>query len=194
LLEIEAAAISSELLSPGPNGEAPAGIKDPLIDKEGFPRGDIDIYNARSKRARLSVLNSDHKALMKRIEHELQQSFSLPTSPSMSARTTIIEPKRHSNIPSSLSPMARISEVLAGSPAATSGLMDGDLLLQFGLLTVSTSDFMSEIPAVVRDHLNREIEIVVIRNLVSEPLVLKLVPGVWGGRGVIGCHLSPIVS
>jgi 26S proteasome non-ATPase regulatory subunit 9 len=90
--------------------------------------------------------------------------------------------------------MARISEVLAGSPAATSGVMDGDLLLQFGLLTVSTSDFMSEIPAVVRDHLNREIEIVVIRNLVSEPLVLKLVPGVWGGRGVIGCHLSPIVS
>ena len=35
-LEMEADAIGSELKSPGPNGEPPAGLKDPLVDAEGF--------------------------------------------------------------------------------------------------------------------------------------------------------------
>ena len=35
VLEIEADAIGSELTSPGPNGEPPAGIKDPVVDNEG---------------------------------------------------------------------------------------------------------------------------------------------------------------
>ena len=34
-LEAEADAISDYLLSPGPNGEPMAGIKDPLVDSEG---------------------------------------------------------------------------------------------------------------------------------------------------------------
>jgi hypothetical protein len=41
LLEAEADAIFCELTSVGPNGEPPAGIKDPLVDVEGFPRSDI---------------------------------------------------------------------------------------------------------------------------------------------------------
>lgn len=40
-LEAEAEAICSELTSLGPNGERPAGIKDSLVDSEGFPRSDI---------------------------------------------------------------------------------------------------------------------------------------------------------
>jgi 26S proteasome non-ATPase regulatory subunit 9 len=58
LLELEAEAISSELLSTGPNGEPPAGIKGNLVDSEGFPRGDIDIYSVRNKRNRLNVINT----------------------------------------------------------------------------------------------------------------------------------------
>lgn len=57
-LEIEASAIYSELTSAGPNGEPPAGIKDPIVDNEGFPRGDIDLYNVRNKRKRLNVINT----------------------------------------------------------------------------------------------------------------------------------------
>ena len=58
LLEIEADAIHSELTSPGPNGEPPAGINDPLVDKDDYPRGDIDIYNVKRKRQRLRVINT----------------------------------------------------------------------------------------------------------------------------------------
>jgi len=71
LLETEADAIGSELRSPGANGEPPAGIKEPLVDKEGFPRGDIDIYRVRTLRGRLAVINTDHKELMKDIQKEV---------------------------------------------------------------------------------------------------------------------------
>ena len=40
-LELEAEAIHSELTSPGPNGEPPAGIRETLIDADGFPRGEF---------------------------------------------------------------------------------------------------------------------------------------------------------
>lgn len=39
-------------------GEPPAGLTDPLIDGEGFPRGDIDLYNVKNKRARLRAINN----------------------------------------------------------------------------------------------------------------------------------------
>ena len=73
-LELEAEAIASELNSPGPNNEAPAGIKTSLIDKEGFPRGDIDLFNVKAKRQRLAVINTDHKALMSEIERVLHMA------------------------------------------------------------------------------------------------------------------------
>ena len=58
LLEIEAEALHSDLTSPGLNGEPPAGITGNLVDAEGFPRGDINIYDVKAKRARLRVINT----------------------------------------------------------------------------------------------------------------------------------------
>ena len=63
----------------GPNGEPPAGIKDPLIDAEGYPRGDVDIVNVKNKRRRLAEINTDFKVIMKQIEkHMLDLHASLP--------------------------------------------------------------------------------------------------------------------
>lgn len=71
VLEMEADAIYSELTTPGANGAPPAGVKEPLVDAEGFPRGDIDVYRVRDLRSRLSVINTDHKELMKKMEQGL---------------------------------------------------------------------------------------------------------------------------
>jgi len=74
-LELESGAITDELLAPtyGDDGNvgAPIGIHTPLVDSEGYPRGDIDVYRARYLRHRLSVIQVDHKELMKEIEREL---------------------------------------------------------------------------------------------------------------------------
>jgi hypothetical protein len=57
-LEIEADTITYELQSPGPNGQPPSGLTSPLIDEEGFPRADINIYDVKNKRQRLRVINT----------------------------------------------------------------------------------------------------------------------------------------
>lgn len=53
--------------------EAPGmpGVKGPLVDSEGFPRSDIDLFEIRKNRNRLACLQTDHVNLMKEIEKGL---------------------------------------------------------------------------------------------------------------------------
>jgi len=67
-LEAEAQAIVQELTLPGENGEPPMGIDTPLVDFDGFPRADIDLYRARSLRKRFHEIQTDHKELLRQIE------------------------------------------------------------------------------------------------------------------------------
>ena len=70
-LEMEAEAITSELTTPPSPDVPPMGIDTPLVDREGYPRGDVDVYRARELRHRLACIRTDHSALMKNIEGEL---------------------------------------------------------------------------------------------------------------------------
>lgn len=65
--EAEIAGIVEELTS----GVNPGGVSGPLVDAEGFPRADIDVYRVRHLRHRLACLQTDHKAVMRRIEQVL---------------------------------------------------------------------------------------------------------------------------
>ena len=183
----------AELTSPGPNGEPPVGIKGPLVDSEGFPRGDVDIYNARRKRARLSSINVDHRAVMRSIETEL---LSIHASPLPASSAPCGQREKHTSpYPAAdrLSPMARIDEILEGSPADVAGMKNGDLLLQFGEVSSRTPDFLGAIPRVLRSGVGGSIAVVLERPGQPEtPLSLSLTPKVWSGRGLLGCHLSPL--
>ena len=74
-LESESEAITSELTSRDPEQpNVPAmGIDTPLVDEEGYPRNDIDIFRARTLRNRLMIVRTDHKKLMNEIDRSLQQ-------------------------------------------------------------------------------------------------------------------------
>ena len=43
-VEAEIMALTEDLNSPGVNGEPAAGVHGSLVDSEGFPRADIDLY------------------------------------------------------------------------------------------------------------------------------------------------------
>ena len=74
-LETESSAIVHELTaSPGP-GIQPIGIDAPLVDAEGYPRADIDMYHATGLRKRLVEIQGDYKAVMGHIERGLLVSF-----------------------------------------------------------------------------------------------------------------------
>lgn len=186
-LEAEADAIHSELTSPGVNGEPPAGIKTSFIDAEGYPRGDIDIFNVKDKRRRLAEINTDYKALMKQIEQTMMELHKeLPPVP---ATETTSSPASVST-PSAPKPMAKLDEIFPGSPAATAGIELNDLLIEFGTVTSNTESFLKSIVELVGKNVNQPISIVVLRN--SERVELSITPQPWGGRGLLGCHLTPV--
>ena len=197
--ETEAFAISSDLSSPGPNGESPAGVKDPLVDKEGFPRGDIDVHAVLEKRNRLAIINTDHKRVMKEIEILLEKLHSdLPKFVDSSCRSSgNFDGSNVSTTPSSssapaLRPFAIIDEILEGSPAQLATLEDGDLLYEFGTVKYKVgSDAIQQLPDYVRSRLNQPITLKISRPPTTDTFEVKIVPKSWVGRGVLGCHFSP---
>ena len=194
-LELEADAIASELNSPGPNGELPAGIKSPLVDDEGFPRADIDLFNVRNKRQRLAIINTDYKSLMSEIEISLQEVLRSDTTTTVGSSSSTAGVNTSSTAPVTVysKAIAIIDEILDGSPAHTAGMMDGDELLKFGsTVTADTTDALNAIPAVVRDNVNQRISITVRRKGVLVSVIL--IPKTWSGRGLLGCHLTPITQ
>ncbi len=44
------------------------GVTGKLVDEEGFPRADIDLFEIRKMRNRLACLQTDHQGVMKQIE------------------------------------------------------------------------------------------------------------------------------
>ena len=47
------------------------GLKNALVDDQGFPRDDVDIFETRKLRNRHACLQTDHKNLMKELETRL---------------------------------------------------------------------------------------------------------------------------
>lgn len=76
-LDSEAQAIVSELTAPqtsiidGKTIVASMGIETPLVDSEGYPRADIDLYRARTLRKRFHELKTDRSNLQSEIERLL---------------------------------------------------------------------------------------------------------------------------
>ena len=44
------------------------GVSGPLVDDEGFPRGDIDLYAVRQARNKYVCAQTDHIEIMRKIE------------------------------------------------------------------------------------------------------------------------------
>ncbi|GAQ79867.1 hypothetical protein KFL_000400100 [Klebsormidium nitens] len=72
LVEAEMDALMGRLTAPGMPG--PAGS---LLDKEGFPRADLDIPKIRADRHRLAVLKYDHTSLTKQVEEKMYAAFAI---------------------------------------------------------------------------------------------------------------------
>lgn len=200
-LEDEAQAIEEFLTSPGPNGEPCAGIKAPLVDAEGFPRGDIDLFEVRRKRQRLACIRTDHSELMKRVEkllhnlHSEQSASASPPAPHPTADAHSSTDHRAA-VPANgavshdvMSPFAVVNEVAVGSPAWNGGLRQGDLVVRFGDARADNHRQLAAIADIVRAKQGTGIDVAVVRN--QESMSMQVTPGPWSGRGLLGCHILP---
>lgn len=277
-LEHEGQAIVMELTAPGGDdgSSPPAGIDTPLVDPDGYPRGDIDIVRVRVQRGRLAQIRNDHSRLTKEIEQHLQQLSALEnpdkleeekreyasrrapkpkpkfdtvtgkwvvpswdgtlagipggdtrsfdsvekatpeqtaaalqyleatkmatsdptvtaTSPSTTPASTLSHQQSHA--------FAKVNAVAADSPAQHAGLVEGDLIVQFGDLTLEKSHdafhALAEVVPVAAEG-QRAIAVTVLREVSQQekPTVctVQLTPRPWSGRGLLGCHLVPYTA
>ncbi|KAI1278042.1 26S proteasome non-ATPase regulatory subunit 9 [Halotydeus destructor] len=56
------------------------GMNDDLIDGEGFPRNDIDVYQVRTARNKIRTLTNDARQVMGEIETKLYEFHALKPS------------------------------------------------------------------------------------------------------------------
>lgn len=52
-------------------------MTDSLVDKDDFPRNDIDVYAVRQARSKIIVLENDAKELMNQMQSRLEELHSL---------------------------------------------------------------------------------------------------------------------
>jgi len=76
-----------------------------LVDGDGFPRTDIDVWAVRTARVRIIELNNDLKGVVDAIGKALEGVYAEADT-------------RESAIPSSPKPFAKVESVAPGSPAA----------------------------------------------------------------------------
>lgn len=162
----------------------------PLVDREGFPRADVDLYAIRHARKRINELRNDYKAVMNEIETALQAVYDPSTVGS--SPQEVAQPASLSDSAESLVAFARVDGVAPNSPAAEAGLRREDLILKFGSLARSsfTANSLQPLADLVSVNENRELQVVISRS--EETMSLKLIPRKgWGGRGMLGCHIVP---
>ncbi|KAJ8483474.1 hypothetical protein ONZ51_g4671 [Trametes cubensis] len=165
----------------------------PLVDSEGFPRADIDVWAVRHARVRIIELRNDHKALMDKIMLALQEVYD-PDQQSQDASAANSEAANGSDI--ALQPFARVDGVAPGSPAASAGLLREDLILSFGPLTKSSfaSSSLQPLAEFVTAQENQEVVIEVLRADDRRVRLTFIPRRGWGGRGLLGCHIVPYTA
>ncbi|KAJ6613319.1 hypothetical protein B0H10DRAFT_2049169 [Mycena sp. CBHHK59/15] len=174
-LQVQAAILSTN---------AGSTLNSPLVDADGFPRADIDIYAVRNARIRIIELRNDLAAVMNSLSLALQSVYdpALVSAPSTSEST---QPT------TSGKPFAKVDGVSPGSPAAEAGLQRNDLVIKFGSLIQESfsSSSLKPLVDVVAAHENRSIPLKVLRS--EQMVFLSLTPKSWPGHGLLGCHIVP---
>jgi len=168
-------------------------MNSPLVDPEGFPRADIDVYAVRHARVRIIELRNDMTKLMDDIGKALANVHSTSNTASAPAAVNGAGPSTGVNgTGADMKPFARVDGVFPGSPASDAGLQRGDLVVQFDSLVASSfpASTLGPLTDVVGSHENRQLIVKVLRE--GAVVSLRLTPRHgWGGRGLLGCHLVP---
>uniref|UniRef100_A0A034W716 26S proteasome non-ATPase regulatory subunit 9 n=2 Tax=Endopterygota TaxID=33392 RepID=A0A034W716_BACDO len=180
---------------------ANVGMDGPLVDAEGFPRNDIDVYQVRQARQQIICLQNDYKALMKEIEkqmHKLHSEAAENPTQLLSTNTATLRLEDDSDVPNtsmssvSVEPpvkvIVKVNMISPGSPAEEAGLRVDDEILEFG--TINSRNFqnnLTQIGDLVRHMQNKRVPLKVLR--MGQQLDMILIPKTWSGRGLLGCNI-----
>ncbi|XP_014471084.1 PREDICTED: 26S proteasome non-ATPase regulatory subunit 9 [Dinoponera quadriceps] len=163
------------------------GMSEPLVDTEGYPRQDIDVYQVRRTRHDIICLTNDHKALMTKIEEGLHKIHALTGS--NDAQQGIIDAPNSRETETS-EPFLRVNLISPGSPAESAGLQVGDLILEFGSIRYRNFKALTDIKRLAENSRYKAINVKIKRK--SDIMILTLTPHPWVGEGLLGCNVIPL--
>ncbi|XP_029662533.1 26S proteasome non-ATPase regulatory subunit 9 [Formica exsecta] len=163
------------------------GMDEPLVDSEGFPRQDIDVYQVRHARHKIICLRNDHKALMKKIEEGLHKIHGLAGGSEAQEPVSNVSDIQETEM---LEPFLRVNLVSPGSPAEIAGLHVEDLILEFGSIHCRNFKSLTDIGKLVENSRYKIINLKIKRG--SNTIILSLTPRPWVGKGLLGCNVIPL--
>uniref|UniRef100_A0A0N5BL52 Nas2_N domain-containing protein n=1 Tax=Strongyloides papillosus TaxID=174720 RepID=A0A0N5BL52_STREA len=156
----------------------------PLVDGEGFPRNDIDVYTIRHTRAEIITLRNNRKELDDKIEEKLAEIHKLKKGDGDKEHEEEIV-HRTSN-----TPFVKVIEVKAHSPADNGNLVVGDEIIQFGKYHKDNFKELTDLQGAVQEHVDKPLRITVLRY--GRPIRLTVTPQKWSGQGLFGALFSKI--
>ncbi|WVQ99611.1 hypothetical protein IAU59_006747 [Kwoniella sp. CBS 9459] len=192
-----------------------------LVDPEGYPRGDIDIYAIRHARSSLVRLQNDRRQVSDLLATALEDAFSVSSSSSNSGSgfgssslpnghasldirsTSSDHPSTNGDVSTEVvwpeRAIARVNSVAPSSPASQAGLKAGDLIYDFAGVFHDSPGGIQAIGALVNQSEGASLTLLVLRptpapsTAPGERITLQLTPrSGWGGRGMLGCHILPV--
>jgi len=166
------------------------GMDEPLVDAEGFPRSDIDVYQVRYARNGIRTKTTDLKQLMVKIESGLtnlhaQAREGVGLEENISGSLSLGQTSQQSRIP-----FARVLVVCAGSPAEDAGIKQEDLVTQFGSVDSSNFSSLKSISDVVEHSKDKTLAVWLLRD--GAHLKVDLTPRTWSGQGLLGFKIRPV--
>ncbi|KAH7937310.1 hypothetical protein HPB49_010481 [Dermacentor silvarum] len=169
-LEIEAAiSAQHEILNANS-----IGMDEPLVDNEGYPRSDIDVYKDIEKSLH------DYHAQMSRNGAENGGPATVTQQQNVARGGSAAAPL----------PFAVVGKVENGSPADIAGLSAGDKIVKFGSVNAGNFKDVTDIAAVVQHSVGRPVNVLVKRDANAVSVVLT--PKQWHGKGLLGCTVLPM--
>ena len=163
------------------------GMDDPVVDSEGYPRNDIDVYQIRHARHKIICLRNDHKALMNKIEEGLHKVHAMARDQTESSTAATANDIVDTT---DLEPFLRVNLVSPDSPAELAGIHVEDLILAFGSIDYRNFKSLKDIGTLVQNSRYKTINVNIKRG--SSTLSLTLTPRPWAGKGLLGCNVIPI--
>ncbi|XP_038558874.1 26S proteasome non-ATPase regulatory subunit 9 [Micropterus salmoides] len=165
------------------------GVEDPLVDEEGYPRADINLYQIRTARHNISCLQNDHKEIMVEIEEALHKLHAREKAKRERDEAEAQEEPMDQQV-TLPPPFARVDAVTQGSPACVAGLRVGDEIVEFGSVNTENFQNLQNIASVVQHSEGKPLRVTVIRD--GQKTHMSLTPKRWSGRGLLGCNIIPI--
>ncbi|XP_078034568.1 LOW QUALITY PROTEIN: 26S proteasome non-ATPase regulatory subunit 9 [Augochlora pura] len=162
------------------------GMDESLVDSEGYPRQDIDVYQVRHARHKIICLKNDHKSVMKKIEEGLHKLFALSGHRANSSDPVAVNGVNDHD-KENLEPFLRVNSVFPGSPAEIAGIEVDDLILEFGSIDYQKFKSLKDIDDLVQNSRYKEISIKIKRA--SNILALKLISCLWVENGLLGYNV-----